>query len=183
MGELDVERARPDAGLGGGQRGAGRPHFGGQLVDIGLRDGLSFQQPPGAAEVGLGEGQFAWAEATLARASARAAVKGRGSMVNSSWPCRTIAPSVKWTADDLARNARAHLDAAARLEAADIIVPLVDLALEGCRDRHHGGRGAAAGEGSLLQKVTAAASRTSGEPMIAARCQSGAPGNLSAKRH
>ena len=74
-------------------------------------------------------------------------------MVNSSWPCRTICAVGEMDADDLARNARAHLDAAARLEPADIIVPLVDRRARGVpRPSPWAVGGAAAGEGSLLQQ-------------------------------
>src|SRR5204863_2319771 len=40
-------------------------------------------------------------------------------------------------ADDLTRNARPYLDAAAGFEPADIIVPLVDLTLQRSSDRYH----------------------------------------------
>ena len=166
LGELDVERALLDPRLGRGERGSRRA----APARSAGRHWPATRRPlraGGGARPRLVSARASSlrAVATPARASASAAVNGRGSMVKSSCPCRTMAPSREVDGDDLARDARAHLDAAARFEPADIIVPLVDVALEGCRDRHRGERrssgwgGIAAPEGDGRGKQRRAAFR------------------------
>ena len=138
-----------------------------QPVDV-----RSAKRLPLRAGAGRGRGSAAasarslCAVATPARASASDAANGRGSIGEEQLALPDDLAVGEVDADDLARDARAHLDAAARLEPADIIVPLVDLALRGVpRPSPWGVGGAAAGDGSLLQKVTAAASGDEWRPV------------------
>ena len=98
------------------------------------------EQPLGAAKVGFGQRQLALRRGDAGprfgqRGGERPRVDGEQQLALAD----DLAVG-EVDADDLAGDARAHLDAAAGLEPADIIVPLIDLALDGCRDRHHGGR-------------------------------------------
>jgi hypothetical protein len=138
--EIAVE-ARPEsallhASLGSRKGGAGGLHLCGKLVDIGLRHGIRFEQAPCTAEVRLGEVELA---ASRRHPCPRLGERGgERTRVDREEQLALLDDGAvrEVHGDDLAGDARAHLDASARLEPADIIVPQADILLEGCRDRH-----------------------------------------------
>ena len=139
-------------------------HLRRQLIDIGLRNGVRFEQAAGAAEVQLGKRQFALRgrDAGSRLGQRRRERAGVDREEQLALPDDLAVREVD--SDDLAGDARTHLDAAARLEAADIIVPQAHFAFRGAATVTWGVGGAAAGEGSLVQRVTAAARATRGVP-------------------
>jgi hypothetical protein len=124
--------ARDGPGPGRGQRGLRGLHGGGQPVDVALRHGFRLEQSPGAAEIGLRQRQVALrARDAGPRLGQRGGERPRIDGEEQLALLDDLAVG-EVDADDLAGDARAHLDAAAGLEPADIIVPLLD----SCRHVH-----------------------------------------------
>ena len=170
--------------LRGGERGPRRPHL---AHAAGRRSPATRLRR--RAGGGRGRGSAAasasslCAVATPARASASAAVNGRGSTVNSSWPLRTMAPSREV---DCRRSGRRRAGAprpSGSPRSGRHNRPTGSLrSARVPRPSPWGVGGAAAGEGSLVHKVTAAASATMGVPVIAARCHSGTVARILTRR-
>jgi hypothetical protein len=128
LGELDIERTGANTGLCRRDRGTRRTDPGLEPLDIALRHRLDGDQPLGAAEIRFGERLLAL---RAGEAGARLGeCRGERPRVEGEEQLALLDDRAVGEVDagDLPRDARTHLDAAARLEPADIIVPFVHLA-------------------------------------------------------
>ncbi len=128
LGEFDVERARANPGIGRRERRRSGADARVQLVEIALRHRLVGDQPVGAGEVDAREFEVAARARGIGACFGERGIEGPRVEGEEQLALADDLAVGEVDADKFARDARAHLDRTARLEAADIIVPFGNVA-------------------------------------------------------